>query len=75
MLEKEGLPPRDRNADVPEHTNNVIAWMAGAIIVCSLIAIVLFGTMRMETPSGAKLNTAPGMTTGSAPASPSKPAQ
>lgn len=73
-LRKEGLPPRDRNADVPEHANSPIIWMAGAIVACAVVALVLFGTTRPNdtTASNPKLDTAPGTTTGSAPASPSK---
>jgi len=31
---KQGLPPRDHHADVPEHANSSTVWMGGIIAVC-----------------------------------------
>ena len=36
---KEGLPPRERNADVPEHAGTSKIWMGGIIDVCALVAL------------------------------------
>ncbi|MDQ8729502.1 hypothetical protein [Bradyrhizobium sp. LHD-71] len=75
---KNGLPPRERNADVTERGSNPIAWTAGLIIACAIAALALFGTTRTNdttTASDPTLNTAPGTTTGSVPAPPSKGAE
>lgn len=53
---RKGLPPRDRNADMPEQANNGTIWMGGIIALCALVAL---------------LNSERGMTTGAAPARPS----
>jgi hypothetical protein len=72
-LPKEGLPPRDRNAKVPEHANSSAVWMGGVIAVFAVLALVLFGNTRTnDIASSPNLNTEQGMTTGAAPASSSK---
>ena len=70
-LPKEGLPPRDRNADVPEHvdhTNSGAVWMGGIITVCMVIALIMFGGSGNNNTASNPPNTEPGTTTGSAPA-------
>jgi hypothetical protein len=63
----------DRNAEVPEQANSATVWMGGVIALCAVLALVLFGSPRASnTASNPNLNPAPGMTTGSAPASPAK---
>jgi hypothetical protein len=76
-LHKQGPPPRDRNAEVPEHATSTTAWVAGAIAVFAVLGLVLFGTTRTNdtTASGPNINTEQGMTTGTAPASPQKRTQ
>lgn len=73
-VNKHGLPPRDRNADMPEHVSSPILWMGGVIIVFAVLGLVLFGTTRMNdtTASNANQNAEQGTTTGSAPAAPPK---
>lgn len=68
---KEGLPPRGRNADTPEHANNSTVWMAGVIAVFVVLALLAFGGPRWSTTTASSpdLNTTPGTTTGSAPTS------
>jgi hypothetical protein len=68
---KEGLPPRERSAHVPEHANSGTVWMGGVIAVCAVVALILFGGGNSNMASNSP-NTEPGMTTGSAPATPSK---
>jgi hypothetical protein len=71
-LPKEGLPPRDRNADVPEHANNANSgaiWMGGIVAICAVIALIMFAGSGNNTASNS-LNTEPGTTTGAAPAMP-----
>jgi hypothetical protein len=74
---KEGLPPRDRNADAPEHANSSTVWMAGAVAVFAVLALLAFGgpSWNTTTASNPDLNTAPGVTTGAAPASTPKGAR
>jgi hypothetical protein len=71
---KQGLPPRERNADVPEHATGTAVWVGGAIAVFAVLGLVLFGTSRTNDTTASKLNlnTEQGMTTGAAPASPQK---
>jgi hypothetical protein len=70
---KEGLPPRDRNADVPEHANTGTIWVGGVIAVCAVVALVMFGGSGNNSNTASNSpNTGPGMTTGAAPATPSK---
>jgi len=71
---REGLPPRDRNADVPEHTGTSEIWLGGIIAVFAVLALVMFGRSG-NNGNTASFNIEPGMTTGAAPATPSKPAQ
>jgi hypothetical protein len=66
-LAKEGLPPRDRTAHVPEHANSGTIWMCGAIAVLAVLALVMFGGTR--TASNPNVNTEQALTTGAAPAS------
>jgi hypothetical protein len=68
MLEKHGLPPRERNADVPQSTDGAFSWLAGVIVLCTVLGLVLFGTTRMNdsTASNPNLNGESGMTTGTA---------
>jgi hypothetical protein len=71
-LSKQGLPPRDRNADVPEHANQAnrsTIWMGGIIAVCAVLALLMFGSGNNNTASNS-LNTEPGMTTGATPGAP-----
>ena len=72
-LDKNGLPPRERNADVPEHASNSTIWM-GVIAVSAVVALLTFGSSHVNdtTASNPGLNTQPGTTTGAAPAAPSK---
>jgi hypothetical protein len=67
---REGLPPRGRNADTPEHANDSTVWAAGAIAMFAVLALLAFGSPRWNTTtaSSPELNTEPGMTTGAAPA-------
>ena len=67
---REGLPPRGRNADTPEHANDSTVWTGGAIAMLAVLALLAFGSPRWNTTtaSNPELNTAPGMTTGAAPA-------
>jgi hypothetical protein len=69
---KEGLPPRERNALVPEHANSGTVWMGGVIAVCAVIALIMFGSSGNNSTASKAPNTEPGMTTGAAPATPSK---
>jgi hypothetical protein len=70
-LPKEGLPPRDRNADVPQHANSGSIWMGGIIAVCAVVALLMFGGSGNNNTASNSLNTEPGTTTGAAPATPS----
>ena len=63
---REGLPPRGHNADTPEHANDSTVWMAGAVAAFGVLALLAFGSPRWTNPD---LDTAPGVTTGSAPSS------
>lgn len=63
---REGLPPRGHNTDTPEHANNSTVWMAGAVAVFAVLALLAFGSPRWTNPD---LNSAPGVTTGAAPSS------
>lgn len=74
-LHKEGLPPRERNADVPQQTNRPIIWMAGVIVVCAIVALALFGTTRMTDTTASNPGASSETTTGSAPAQPPKGGQ
>lgn len=67
---KEGLPPRDRNADIPEHANSGTVWMGGIIAVSAVVALLMFGGSGSRNTASNSLNTAPGVTTGAAPAVP-----
>jgi hypothetical protein len=72
-LSREGLPPRDRNADVPEHAGNASSgavWMGGIVAVCAVIALIMFGGSGYNNTASHSLNTQPGTTTGAAPATP-----
>lgn len=68
---KPGLPPRDRNAAVPEHAGRTRLWIGGVIALFALLGLALFGTTRMNdtTASNSNLDAEPGTTTGAAPAS------
>jgi hypothetical protein len=73
---KEGLPPRDRNAEVPEHAGASKIWMGGIIAVCAVLALIMFGRSGDNgNTASTSFNTEPGVTTGSAPATPSKTAR
>ena len=77
-LPKGGLPPRDRNADVPEHAssaNSGAVWMAGIVAVCAVIALIMFGGSGNNKTASNSLNTEPGTTTGAAPAAPPQKAR
>jgi hypothetical protein len=77
-LSKEGLPPRDRNADVPEHAdhgNRGAVWMGGIIAVCVVIALIIFGGSGTNNTASNSLNTEPGTTTGAAPTTPPQKAR
>lgn len=67
-VEKHELPPRERNADVPEHASGSTVWM-GVIAVLAVAALLTFGTSRVNdtTASNGGLNSQPGTTTGAAP--------
>jgi hypothetical protein len=70
---KEGLPPRDRNADVPEHANSGTIWMGGVIAVCAVVALIIFGSSGNNSNTASNSpNTGVGVTTGAAPATPAK---
>ena len=71
-LKKECLPPRDRNADVPEHANSSSVVMGGIIAVGAVVALLMFGGSGNQHTASNSLNTEPGMTTGAAPAAPSR---
>ena len=40
---KEGLPPRDHNADVPVHANGRTIWLTGVIAACAIVALLMLG--------------------------------
>jgi hypothetical protein len=71
-LPKGGLPPRDRNADVPEHASNAnrrAVCMGGIVAICVVIALIMFGDgSGYNNTASNSLNTEPGTTTGAAPA-------
>ena len=67
-LNKEGLPPRDRNADVPEHANSRGVLLGGIIAVGAVVALLMFGGSGRQHSASNSLNTEPGTTTGAAPA-------
>lgn len=68
---KEGLPPRDRNADVPEHSNSGAVWVGAVVALCAVLALLMFaGAGSHDTASNAP-RAAQGVTTGQAPARPS----
>jgi hypothetical protein len=70
-LPKGGLPPRDHNADVPEHAskaNSGAVWMGGIVAICAVIALIMFGGSGNNNTASNSLNTEPGTTTGAAPA-------
>jgi hypothetical protein len=70
---KDGLPPRNRNADVPEHANRGTIWMGGVIAVCTVVALIMFGSSGNNSNTASNsTNTGPGVTTGAAPTTPSK---
>jgi hypothetical protein len=69
---KQGLPPRDHDAHVPEHANSSTVWMGGIIAVCAVLALVMFGGSGNRNSASNSPNTEPGVTTGAAPATPSK---
>ena len=69
---KDGLPPRERNADVQEHANSGTTWMGGVIAVCALVALIMFGSSGNNNTASNSPSAEPGMTTGAAPATPSK---
>jgi hypothetical protein len=71
-LNKEGLPPRDRNADVPEHASSSGVLMGGIIAVGAVVALLMFGGSGNQHTASNSLNTEPGTTTGAAPAAPSR---
>ena len=75
-IDRPGLPPREHNADVPEHASNGALWM-GLIAMCAVLGLLMFGTSRTDDTiaSNPVLNMQPGTTTGAAPAAPSKRVQ
>ncbi len=70
-LHKQGLPPRDHNAELPERATSATTWAMGAIAVFAVLGLVLFGTSRSGDITASSPNHQ-GMTTGAAPASPQK---
>jgi hypothetical protein len=74
-LPKGGLPPRDRNADVPEHAQSGAIWMGGIIAVCAVVVLLMLGGSGDNNTASNSLNTGPGMTTGATPATPPKDAR
>ena len=72
-LDMQGLPPRERNADVPEHASSSTLWM-GVITIFAVVALLTFGTSHLNdtTASNPGLNTEPGTTTGAASSAPSR---
>jgi hypothetical protein len=71
-LKKEGLPPRDRSADVSEHANSSGVLLGGIIAVGAVVALLMFGGSGNQHSASNSLNTEPGTTTGAAPAAPSR---
>jgi hypothetical protein len=71
-LPKQGLPPRDRNADVPEHANNAAMWIGAVVAIFALLGLVLFATTRMNDTTAINPNLATEGTMGAAPAPPAK---
>jgi hypothetical protein len=71
-LPKQGLPPRERNADVPEHADNAAMWIGAAVALFALLGLVLFATTRMNDSTALNPNLATEGTTGTAPAPPVK---
>ena len=69
---RKGLPPRDRNADMPEQANNGTIWMGGIIALCALVALIMFGGSGHQNTASSSLNSERGMTTGAAPTRPSE---
>jgi hypothetical protein len=69
-LHKQGLPPRDHSAELPERATSPTTWAMGAITVFAVICLVLFGTSRSGDITASSPNQ--GVTTGAAPASPQK---
>lgn len=67
---REGLPPRGHNAHTAEHANDSTVWAAGAIAMFAVLALLAFGGPRWNTTTAStpEFNTAPGVTTGAAPA-------
>ena len=63
---KDGLPPRDHNADVPVHANNSTIWLSGIIAACAIVALLMFGNSGRYNSASNAPNTAPGVTTGTA---------
>ena len=62
----------ERNADVQEHANSGTTWMGGVIAVCALVALIMFGSSGNNNTASNLPSAEPGMTTGAAPATPSK---
>ena len=67
---KDGLPPRERSADVPDPANSGTVWMGGVIAVCAVVALIMFGSSGNNNTASNSPNAEPGMTTGAAPATP-----
>jgi hypothetical protein len=65
---KEGLPPREHNAEVPAHTNGSTIWLSGIIAACAIVALLMFGNSGRYSSVSNSPNTEPGVTTGAAPA-------
>ena len=63
---KEGLPPREHNADGPVHHNSSTIWLSGVIAACALVSLLMFGNSSRYNSASNAPNTAPGVTTGTA---------
>lgn len=66
-LPKAGLPPRERNADVPAHASSGTVWIGGVIAAGAVLALLMFGSGNSHLASNSS-QFAPGTTTGLAPA-------
>jgi hypothetical protein len=70
---KEGLPPREHNAEVPVHADGSTIWLSGIITACAIVALLVFGNSGHYGNSASNApNTEPGVTTGAAPTSAQK---
>ena len=61
---KEGLPPREHNADAPVHANGSTVWLSGIIAACAVVALLMFGNSGSYNSASNEPNTEPGVTTG-----------